>query len=109
MNTRDCAAIYREPDCIATSEADLADPWLDHMVIDYDDDHRWIVMHVADCGRPAIWRRAVSSRSPARWCCAPLRPASALRRPRWSRISFAILRLWITDYPRRGDRRMIAG
>ena len=27
------------------NEPDLADPWLDHMRVDYDEDRRWIVMH----------------------------------------------------------------
>ena len=26
-------------------EPDLADPWLDHMRIDFDEEQRWIVMH----------------------------------------------------------------
>ena len=26
------------------SETDLADPWLDHLIVDYDEEKRWIVM-----------------------------------------------------------------
>jgi maltooligosyltrehalose trehalohydrolase len=37
--------IYRDLIALRRSETDLADPWLDHMVIDYDEDQRWIVMH----------------------------------------------------------------
>jgi maltooligosyltrehalose trehalohydrolase len=27
------------------TEPDLADPWLDHLGVDYGEDRRWIVMH----------------------------------------------------------------
>ena len=27
------------------NEPDLADPWLDHLRVDYDEDQQWIVMH----------------------------------------------------------------
>jgi maltooligosyltrehalose trehalohydrolase len=37
--------IYHDLIALRRSETDLADPWLDHMVIDYDEDRRWIVMH----------------------------------------------------------------
>jgi maltooligosyltrehalose trehalohydrolase len=37
--------IYQRLIALRHSEADLADPWLDHMRIDYDEDRRWIVMH----------------------------------------------------------------
>jgi maltooligosyltrehalose trehalohydrolase len=37
--------IYRDLIALRRSETDLADPWLDHMVIDYDEDQRWIVMN----------------------------------------------------------------
>ena len=36
--------IYHELIALRRSETDLADPWLDNMVIDYDEDRRWIVM-----------------------------------------------------------------
>jgi maltooligosyltrehalose trehalohydrolase len=36
--------IYRDLIALRRSETDLADPWLDHMVIDYDEEGRWIVM-----------------------------------------------------------------
>src|ERR1700761_4982810 len=36
--------IYRDLIALRRSETDLTDPWLDHMVIDYDEDGRWIVM-----------------------------------------------------------------
>jgi maltooligosyltrehalose trehalohydrolase len=37
--------IYHDLIALRRSETDLSDPWLDHMVIDYDEDRRWIVMH----------------------------------------------------------------
>ena len=30
--------------CCGT-EPDLADPWLDHMSVDFDEEQRWIVLH----------------------------------------------------------------
>jgi maltooligosyltrehalose trehalohydrolase len=37
-------ALYRELIVLRRSEPDLADPWLGHLVIDYDEDERWIVV-----------------------------------------------------------------
>jgi maltooligosyltrehalose trehalohydrolase len=37
--------LYHDLIALRRSETDLADPWLDNMVIDYDEDRRWIVMH----------------------------------------------------------------
>jgi maltooligosyltrehalose trehalohydrolase len=36
--------IYRDLIALRRSETDLADPWLEHLIIDYDEDARWIVM-----------------------------------------------------------------
>ena len=36
--------LYQELISLRHSEPDLADPWLDHLHIDYDEDLRWIVM-----------------------------------------------------------------
>jgi maltooligosyltrehalose trehalohydrolase len=36
--------VYRELIALRRNEADLDDPWLEHLVIDYDEDQRWIVM-----------------------------------------------------------------
>ena len=36
--------LYHDLIALRRNETDLADPWLDHMVIDYDEDQRWIVM-----------------------------------------------------------------
>ncbi len=36
--------IYQDLIALRRNEADLADPWLDHLVIDYDEEQRWIVM-----------------------------------------------------------------
>lgn len=38
-------ALYRELIALRHDEPDLADPWLDHLRIDYDEAQRWIVMH----------------------------------------------------------------
>jgi len=37
--------IYHDLIALRRSETALADPWLDNMAIDYDEDRRWIVMH----------------------------------------------------------------
>jgi maltooligosyltrehalose trehalohydrolase len=44
-------SLYHDLIALRRSETDLADPWLDHLVIEYDEDRRWIVMHR---GRMAI-------------------------------------------------------
>jgi maltooligosyltrehalose trehalohydrolase len=36
--------LYHDLIALRRNETDLADPWLDHMVIDYDEERRWIVM-----------------------------------------------------------------
>ncbi len=36
--------IYKQLIALRHTEADLADPWLDHLVVDYDEDQRWLVM-----------------------------------------------------------------
>ena len=36
--------IYRDLILLRRNEADLADPWLNDLVVDYDEDARWIVM-----------------------------------------------------------------
>lgn len=38
-------AVYRALIALRRSEADLADPWLDHLHVDYDEDQRWLTMH----------------------------------------------------------------
>ena len=37
--------VYRELLALRRSEPDLADPWLDDLRVEYDEDARWIVMH----------------------------------------------------------------
>jgi maltooligosyltrehalose trehalohydrolase len=37
--------LYRELLALRRDEPDMADHWLDHMTVDYDEDKRWIVMH----------------------------------------------------------------
>jgi maltooligosyltrehalose trehalohydrolase len=37
--------IYQDLIALRRNETDLADPWLDHLVIDYDEGERWIVLH----------------------------------------------------------------
>ena len=36
--------VYRDLIALRRNESDLADPWLEHLVIDYDEDQRWIMM-----------------------------------------------------------------
>jgi maltooligosyltrehalose trehalohydrolase len=36
--------VYRELIALRHSEPELADPWLGHLVVDYDEDQRWIVV-----------------------------------------------------------------
>jgi maltooligosyltrehalose trehalohydrolase len=37
--------LYHDLIALRRSEADLADPWLDHLVVDFDEDRGWIVVH----------------------------------------------------------------
>ncbi|OBA76601.1 malto-oligosyltrehalose trehalohydrolase [Mycobacterium sp. 1554424.7] len=37
--------IYRELIALRRRDADLADPWLEHLVVEYDEAERWITMH----------------------------------------------------------------
>lgn len=37
--------VYRDLIALRRNEPDLADPWLDHLRVDYDEAQRWIVMH----------------------------------------------------------------
>jgi maltooligosyltrehalose trehalohydrolase len=37
--------LYRALIRLRHDEPDFADPWLDHLVVEYDEDHRWIVLH----------------------------------------------------------------
>jgi maltooligosyltrehalose trehalohydrolase len=37
--------LYRALIALRHDEPELADPWLDHMTIDYDEEQRWIVLH----------------------------------------------------------------
>ncbi len=37
--------VYRDLIALRHTEPDMADPWLDHLGIDYDEEQRWIVMH----------------------------------------------------------------
>ncbi|PRC44291.1 malto-oligosyltrehalose trehalohydrolase, partial [Mycobacterium sp. ITM-2017-0098] len=36
---------YRRLIALRQTEAEMADPWLDHLRVDYDEDARWLVMH----------------------------------------------------------------
>jgi maltooligosyltrehalose trehalohydrolase len=36
--------LYRNLITLRRTEADLADPWLEHLVVDYDEEQRWIMM-----------------------------------------------------------------
>ncbi|MGA5466263.1 malto-oligosyltrehalose trehalohydrolase [Mycobacterium sp. NPDC050041] len=38
-------AVYRDLIALRHREPDLADPWLDHLRVDYDEEQRWLVMH----------------------------------------------------------------
>ncbi|WKG06304.1 malto-oligosyltrehalose trehalohydrolase [Mycolicibacterium sp. HK-90] len=37
--------VYRDLIALRRNEPDLADPWLDHMSIEFDEEQRWIVLH----------------------------------------------------------------
>ncbi|BCI53764.1 malto-oligosyltrehalose trehalohydrolase [Mycolicibacterium litorale] len=39
--------VYRDLIALRHTEPDLADPWLDHLRVDYDEAQRWIVLHRA--------------------------------------------------------------
>ena len=70
----------------------MADPWLDHLRIDYDEERRWIVMHrgalAIACNLGPIRSRC---RSQVKWCW----PGVSRRLGQNDRLpghSFAILR-----------------
>ena len=37
--------MYHALIALRRAEPDMADPWLDHLQVDYDETQRWIVMH----------------------------------------------------------------
>ncbi len=37
-------SVYRDLIALRRNESDLADPWLDHLTVDYDEDQRWITL-----------------------------------------------------------------
>ncbi|SRX95406.1 Maltooligosyltrehalose trehalohydrolase TreZ [Mycobacterium tuberculosis H37Rv] [Mycobacterium shimoidei] len=37
--------LYRDLIALRRTEPDLADPWLEHLSVDYDEDQRWIIVH----------------------------------------------------------------
>jgi maltooligosyltrehalose trehalohydrolase len=37
--------VYQRLIALRRTEPDMADPWLDHLQVDFDEDKRWIVMH----------------------------------------------------------------
>ncbi len=41
-------SLYRDLIALRHNDPDLADPWLDHLRIDYDEEQRWILMHRGD-------------------------------------------------------------
>ena len=36
--------LYRDLITLRHNDPDLAEPWLEHLVVDYDEDQRWIMM-----------------------------------------------------------------
>src|SRR5262249_20073716 len=36
--------LYRDLIALRRNEADLADPWLEHLVVDYDEEQAWIIL-----------------------------------------------------------------
>ncbi len=36
--------VYRDLIALRRNETDLADPWLEHLIVDYDEEDRWIIM-----------------------------------------------------------------
>jgi maltooligosyltrehalose trehalohydrolase len=37
--------VYRELIALRHHDADMADPWLEHLTVDYDEDERWLTVH----------------------------------------------------------------
>ena len=37
--------IYRSLIALRRKETDLTDPWLENLLVDYDEEHRWIALH----------------------------------------------------------------
>ncbi len=77
--------VYQQLISLRRNEPDLADPWLDNLRVDFDEDRRWIVMErgsLGDCLQPRNRSRR-QSRSPARWCWRGMSRPSARRRRRY--------------------------
>ena len=67
--SRPAARVYRDLIALRRTEPDLADPWLDHLKVDYDEDQRWIVMHRGSLAIACnLGPTPSTSRSSASWC-----------------------------------------
>ncbi len=81
-------AFYRDLIALRRNEPDFADPWLDNLRIDYDEDARWFVMRrgalsiVCNLGETA--RRRPGHR--ATWCWRGVSPSPAPTRRGWADI-----------------------
>ena len=85
--------LYRDLIALRRNETDLADPWLEHLVVDYDEDHRWIVMRR---GRLAVACNLGTEPATVPFTgelvLARIHPASAQESTELPPHSFAILR-----------------
>ena len=61
--------IYHQLIALRHAEPDLANPWLDHLRVDYDEDRRWMVMYRGSLAIACnLGTDGVDVRSPVRSC-----------------------------------------
>jgi maltooligosyltrehalose trehalohydrolase len=86
--------VYRGLIALRRAEPDFADPWLDHLGVDYDEDQRWIVLRrgafAVACN---LGRDPVSVPVAGEVVLAPDEPAVGAETTRLGGHSFAILRV----------------
>ncbi|MDT5125726.1 MAG: maltooligosyltrehalose trehalohydrolase, partial [Mycobacterium sp.] len=86
--------VYRGLIALRRAEPDFADPWLDHLGVDYDEDQRWIVLRrgafAVACN---LGRDPVSVPVTGEVVLAPDEPAVGAETTRLGGHSFAILRV----------------
>src|SRR5882757_2130987 len=86
--------LYRDLIALRRNEADLADPWLDHLVVDHDEEQRWVVLRrgafAVACN---LGRDPVSVPVTGEVVLAPDEPAVGAEGTRLVGQSFAILRV----------------
>jgi maltooligosyltrehalose trehalohydrolase len=86
--------IYRQLIALRHNERDLADPWLEHLWVDYDEAERWIVMHRGSLAIACnLGSEAVDIPVTGEVVLAWSEPTAGAKATRLERHSFAVLRI----------------